>query len=228
MPSRYPEKKGSRLFARFFLISLVLAACQPIQPDSQLSAPPVLAPTQTQVLPAETDAIQTTNAADEKSEGLPVAPTGLTIPTIALDVPVQPMGWEIISTGGARTTRWTVPDDSAGWHVDSAVPGQAGVALISGSQFAGEAVFAPLALGEVEAGQEVDVTLSDGSTVRFVVTEVSPPIALHGASAAEEAAIAGYLRAGETPRLVLITGWPDFTTTHRVFVVAQAAEAGGE
>ncbi len=143
-----------------------------------------------------------------------------------MDVPVVAMGWRIVENEGERTTEWTVPDDAAGWHSNSARVGAAGNVVISGNQLAGDAVFAPLALGEVRVGQEIELTDETDNVFTYRVVEVSEPIPLAGATADDFALSAAYLEnepeAG-TARLTLITGWPDFTTTHRVFVVAELA-----
>lgn len=210
-----PLRSVPWLTATLALILVATAACQPIQPDlnSPASIPVGSARALTIIPAAGPDA------------PAPVTPTNLAIPAIEMSVPVTVMGWEIVESEGSRTTRWTVPLDSAGWHADSAVPGEPGVAIISGRQTGGDAVFAPIALGDVEAGQEIDVTLSDGSQAHYVIREVSQPIPLQGASVDEEAAVAGYLSTGDAPRLVLVTGWPEFTTTHRIFVIAEESPA---
>lgn len=150
---------------------------------------------------------------------LPV-PVLLEIPDLDLSVPVEIMGWEIVSRGGQRSTRWILPQNAAGWHANSARAGEAGTTIISGSQMEGAAVFAPIALGEVEPGQEIVLTDSDGARFLYRVTEVPDPLPVRGGDASAAATAAEYTAPGEEGRLVLITGWPDFTTTHRQFVLA--------
>lgn len=148
------------------------------------------------------------------------APARLQIPDIGLDVPVTPMGWRVVTIDGQRTTLWDVPPDSAGWHVNSAGAGAKGNTALSGRQTDGEAVFAPLALGTIEPGQEVQLTDADGLVFVYRVREVSDPIAISGASEEEKADAERFLASGEDAQLTLITGWPDFTTTHRIFAAA--------
>ncbi|MGL4647962.1 MAG: sortase [Caldilineaceae bacterium] len=151
------------------------------------------------------------------------APVILDFPEIGVTVPVAPMGWEVVRTDAGRTTRWLLPPDAAGWHPDSAEAGAPGNTIISGSQLAGAAVFAPLALGEVTVGQEILLTDAAGATLAYTVVELSEPLAIEG-DAAANAALLRYLQpdvAGAANRLTLLTGWPDFTTTHRVVVVAE-------
>lgn len=147
-------------------------------------------------------------------------PVRLQIPEIGMDVPVTPMGWRVVTIDGERTTLWDVPEDSVGWHVNSAGAGAAGNVVLSGSQTDGEAVFAPLALGSIAPGQEVRLTDEDGLVFVYRVSEVSDPIPIVGATDAEKASAEAFLVSGPVAQLTLITGWPDFTTTHRVFARA--------
>jgi hypothetical protein len=155
----------------------------------------------------------------------PQPPTRLAIPEIGLDVPVEPMGWQMVAHEGVLTTAWVLPQDAAGWHVNGAGVGGAGNLIISGSQAAGAAVFAPLTFGDVQPGQEVLVTDSAGAVYTYRITSVAEPLPIVGATAEEEAQAAAFVAPTETPRLTLITGWPDFTSTHRVFAVADLVGA---
>lgn len=148
-------------------------------------------------------------------------PVQLSIPALGLNLPVTPMGWEVVEVNGERTTRWILPDDAVGWHINSVGAGGAGRVILSGHQVVGAAPLAPLAQGEVEAGQEIWLTDSDGVVFVYEVVEVSEPIVQAGATAEEEAAAAAYVAPTDQALLTLITGWPDFTTTHRVFAVAE-------
>jgi len=205
-------KQKSSLFHRTFSVSLLyvvlalsllgVAACQPIQPLAVDGDPSVVAAEQTYAN----------------------APVKLAIPAIDMDVAVTPTGWQVIERNAVRTTEWVTPENSAGWHVNSAGAGEEGNTIISGHQASGAAVFAPIALEEVVVGQEIVVTGSDGAEHRYTVTEVSKPLPIDSASQEESEQIAAYLAPGDTARLTLITGWPTFTTSHRIFVVAETAE----
>lgn len=189
----------------------LLAACQPIQP------PPPTA-TATSAEPATTPVAAVVTAAVMTSTHAPVA---IAIPAVELSATVVPMGWEETLVDGVRTTQWVVPEASVGWPVNGNVLGAQGRIVLAGHQATGAAPFAPLARGEVEPGQEIWLADGDGVNYIFTVTEVSEPIPLIGATAAEDEAAAAYVAPTETAMLTLITGWPDFTTTHRIFVVAE-------
>ncbi|HMN27953.1 MAG TPA: sortase, partial [Caldilineaceae bacterium] len=90
-----------------------------------------------------------------------------------------------------------------------------------GHQVAGSAPLALLAQGAVEPGQEILLTDEAGVVFVYRVVEVTDPIPLTGASAEEEAQAESYAAPSDQALLTLITGWPDFTTTHRVFAVAE-------
>lgn len=147
-------------------------------------------------------------------------PVSLSIPAIDLEVEVQPMGWIVVEKEGERVSEWDLPEGVAGWHLNSELAGTGGNVVISGRQTGEGAVFAPLALGEVEEGQELLLTDADGRTFVYQVSQVSEPIPAVGATAAEEAQAAAYLEKGDRAILTLVTGWPEYTTTHRLFIVA--------
>lgn len=149
-----------------------------------------------------------------------VTPTRLEIPAIKLDVPVVPMGWTVSGPDG-RGVQWQLPVDAAGWHVNSAPAGGPGNTVISGSQFEGDAVFLPLALGDVAKGQDVVLTDSAGMTFTYQVTQVLEPLPIRGADAGADATARALVEQAGVTRLTMITGWPNFTTTHRQFVVAE-------
>lgn len=176
------------------------------------SGVPALAPTATPESAEE--------AAQTVSNGVGLDPVQLDIEQIRLSASITPMEWRIVRIDGQRTTEWIIPDATAGWHPDSAGVGEAGNVLISGYQNAGDAVFSQLALGNVQVGMEIIMTAADGSTQTYVVSEVGTPIPLDGASAAETDQVVKYYAPSDEAKLTLITGWPAFTTTHRLFVIA--------
>lgn len=196
------------LFTFFPVVLLLLAACQ-IRPPASTS-PQAAAPAA-----AQTQPLQPLPAEQSK------APQKLAITAIGLDVAISPMGWTVTDVNGQRTTKWVVPTDTLGWAVNSAGVGATGRVVLAGNQAAGAAVLAPLARGEISVGQEVALTDGDGLVFVYRVTEVTEPIALAGATAEEVAKAAAYVAPSDKALLTLVTGWPDFTTTHRVFAVAE-------
>lgn len=214
LPKTAERKTALHLWAVVALLAIVLTACQTsvgnastAPAESEAAAMPASA--ESGVLPMDP------LAADQSAP-----PARLEIPDLNLDVDVVPMGWQIVTVDGERTTMWAPPEEQAGWHVNSAHAGALGNVLISGRQADGAAVFAPLALGSVTSGQEIWLSDQDGVTFVYQVSEVSEPIPITGATDEEIERAAAYQEQSNTAKLTLITGWPDFTTTHRVFVVA--------
>lgn len=201
---------------------LFISACQPLTPT----------PTAQE---AETDAAagaSATATAEPAGEALAteaatggLAPAGLAIPALGLEIPVVPMAWEAVELDGQRTTQWVLPEDAAGWALNSAGAGEAGNVVIAGYQARGDAVFAALALGEVELGQDIVVTDEAGAEFIYRVVKVSEPLPVLGAADDERAQAAAYVSPTTDARLTLVTGWPSATTTHRIFVVAELAAA---
>ncbi|MCS6827224.1 MAG: sortase [Caldilinea sp.] len=150
-------------------------------------------------------------------------PVRLQIPELEIDVPVVPMTWEIVTVDGERTTRWTPPEDAAGWAVNSAGVGALGNVVIAGHQAQGQAVFEAIALGELEVGRQILLSDETGDTATYEVAVISEPIPLVGASETERALAAAYVAPTADARLTLVTGWPAATTTHRIFVIARLA-----
>lgn len=179
---------------------------------------------------ASTDEAASENTATDITAAQGIAPADASTPTqidierIGFSVPITPMDWRIVRVGDSRTTEWVIPEDAAGWHPDSAGAGATGNLVISGFQNRGSAVFSQLALGNVQEGQELVLTAADGSIHTYVVTEVGTPIPLDGTSAAERERVTKYYEQSEDARLTVVTGWPAFTTTHRLFVVAKLVE----
>lgn len=200
-------------FPLVIIVLFVLAGCQfvPVQPQSLPTPTPEAASTAAMIM-SESDPLAT-------AEALP--PVLFQLPELDIEFRVSSMGWTVVEENGERTTRWIVPLDSAGWHVNSVGAGGAGNTILSGQQTAGDAVFAPLALGEIQPGQQILLTASDGQIYAYEVTEVSQPIPIIGATEADKQAAEAYITPSEDAKLTLITGWPDFSTTHRVFAVAK-------
>lgn len=204
-----PLYKGCIALCTVFL----LFGCQGI-PGATPAAPTA---TPAPSSPAE----QPVTSAEPLSLDKALPPTLFQLPELDIEFRVSPMGWTVVDANGSRTTRWIVPQDAAGWHINSAGAGAAGNTILSGQQTAGEAVFAPLSLGEIQPGQQIFLTSEDGQVYVYEVKEVSQPIPMIGATPADEEAAAAFVAPSSDAKLTLITGWPDFATTHRVFAVAQ-------
>jgi sortase (surface protein transpeptidase) len=140
------------------------------------------------------------------AEDQPAPPASLTIPSIGVETELEHLP---VRDDGTLT----VPDDfgRAGWFSEGPAPGERGPAVIVGHVDSrdGPAVFHRLA--ELRAGDVLEVTRTDGTAVRFAVTETFeaakdafPTEAVYGPTA------------GPTLRLVTCTGPFDRASGHYV------------
>jgi hypothetical protein len=202
------------------IVMLGLTGCTTAAPLPPATATPARAATSTPTPVAPSD----TGMASTETTAAPVellSPALLSIPEIDMEVTISLMSWRVIEIAGVRTTSWVLPEIGAGWHPNSAGAGDAGNVVISGHQLLGDAPFAPIALGDIEIGQEILLTDADGEIFTYEVVEVTDPLPISNNPAAEESVAERYLAQTSTPTLTLISGWPDYATTHRVIVIAQ-------
>lgn len=198
------------------ILLLLLAGCQPAQTIDLLNR------LDERAVAVDTADLATDLTEDQTEPLTPEAqpPRLFEIAELGLTLEIETMGWVVTEASGQPTTEWIVPTDAIGWHANSAGTGGAGNVILSGHQAIGSAVFAPLALGELTVGQEIALTDSNGATFLYQITEVSEPIPILGATDEDNSLARSYMQPSETPILTLMTGWPDFTTTHRIFAVA--------
>jgi len=204
---------------------LLLTGCQTAPATtSSASIPAVEAPTVT--LPSE-EPVATVAAIEESASNTETLSVGETMPPVRLAIPsidfateVVPMAWRVTEVEGERQAMWEVPEASAGWHINSATVGAVGNMLISGHHRQGTAIFAPLARGEVVVDDQIYVTDSAGSTFIYQVSEIADPIPVNGATPAELDRLNGYQAPSSSAKLTLLTGWPDFSDTHYLIIVA--------
>ena len=198
------------------LLLLLLVACQGTPSAGSDSGPSSEAPTTAEVT-NDTSALQSTTPLAADAVGRPVQ---LIAPTLNLTIPIEEMGWQVTQVEGERKAVWEVPENSAGWHLNSARPGTAGNMVLSGHHLLGAAVFAPVARGELSPGTQLLINDDQGHTYLYQVSKVGEPIPALGASAAEQQQADAYLAPSPQATLTLVTGWPDFSDTHYLFLVA--------
>jgi len=146
-------------------------------------------------------------------------PTRIQAPIIGLDAPVVEMGWHVVEEAGQEVSEWDMPDNEAGWHRNTARPGEGSNVVISGhNASAGGQIFAEL--DELQVGDEI--TLWNDSNESFVYQVTEKTIVRTFAISDEADA---YLRTVTEPtpqeQLTLISCWPSWTNTHRLIVIAQ-------
>jgi Sortase domain len=200
------------------LLGLTACTAQPATPVANPVQQPTVAATATT---APTTALSTTTISAEVVEAEAAPPIRLHFAALDLTVAVEPMAWIVADVNGERQAVWEIPQLNAGWHLNSAMVGAPGNMIISGHHLQGAAVFAPLARGELRIGDPILVTDEQGQTYTYEVSEVADPLPAAGATTAESEQAASYLAPTVESRLTLVTGWPDFSDTHYLFVVAQ-------
>jgi len=202
-----------------FLLLLLLVACQSAPSTESASGLSSETPTTADTAPAAGDAatLQSTTPLPADAVGRPIQ---LIAPTLNLTIPIEEMGWQVTQVEGERKAVWEVPENSAGWHLNSARPGTAGNMVLSGHHLLGAAVFAPVARGELTQGTQLLINDDQGHTYLYQVSKVGEPIPALGATATEQQQADAYLAPSPQATLTLVTGWPDFSDTHYLFLVA--------
>ncbi len=226
------DRRGHTLISLLagLLILLLLGGCQSTATPADTAS--ITLPTEEPTATASTpdtnteraansgDSAPTTVSTDTVDADATMPPVRLAIPSIDFATEVVPMAWRVTEVDGERQAVWEVPEASAGWHINSATVGAAGNMLISGHHREGAAVFAPLARGEVVIDDQIYVTDSAGRTFIYQVSEIADPIPVNGASSAEVDRLNAYQAPSTTAKLTLLTGWPDFSDTHYLIIVA--------
>ena len=138
--------------------------------------------------------------------------------TIELDAPVVEMSWRVEEQWGQVVSEWVVPENEAGWHGNSAQPGEGSNVVISGhNNSSGGRVFRNLE--ELEVGNRVRLVSGDGEFYEYQVSE-KEIVRAFGASPETLNYLHQIMQPTETERLTLISCWPSWTNTHRLIIVA--------
>ncbi len=151
------------------------------------------------------------------------APERLVIPAINVDTKVIPMGWETKMVDGVKFTEWKVVDYAAGWHRNSALPGNGGNVVISGHNNIRGKVFKELYA--LEEGADVFLYV-DGEEYHYQVVENLLLLDNYTVPLEQRLENNRYIEPMNDERLTLVSCWPYDTkglgyTTHRVIVVTK-------
>ncbi len=147
-------------------------------------------------------------------------PTRVVIPAIDLDSEVVPVGWKQIVQNGKLASVWEVAEYAAGWHQNSALPGEVGNVVLSGHHNVKGEVFRYIV--DLNPGDTITLYADDRPytyTVesRFVLRD-------KGQSAEKRRENARWIGSFPDERLTLVTCWPYTSNTHRVIVVAKPTD----
>ncbi len=146
-----------------------------------------------------------------------LAPTRLLIPSIALDAPVEAVGWHIETQAGVQAKVWDAPLYFAvGWLNSSAPVGAPGNTVLDGHHNIYGEVFKNL------------INLNEGDTIMLYAGDyardyrVDQKLLLEEAGQPLEArqANARHIQPTNDERLTLVTCWPYTGNSHRLIVIA--------
>lgn len=186
--------------------------------DAPGGAPGVVSADEVKQAPALPPAADLGQLAQDRAKA-EVRPLSISIDRLGLDdVAVQPVGVE--PSGEMEVP----PPKEVGWYRYGPLPGGAGSAVLAGHIASGGVDGAFRHLGRLDAGDPVEVALSDGRRLRFVVTERVQ------VDKAELPFDQLFARSGP-PRVALITCGGEFDYAARsyrdnVVVVAELAPSG--
>ncbi|WP_250445703.1 class F sortase [Actinotalea sp. C106] len=171
--SRSTPHHGRAAAALLSATVLVLVGCSST-PEPTVEAPaPVSSPTaepEAPAAPLPDVPVQSTDL-EAVAASTTVAPASLAIPALDISLPIDPVGVE-------EDGQMEIPPlaERAGWYRYGASPGEEdGTAVVAAHvDSAASAGVGPFAkLMDVEEGDTVEVTLADGATVEYSVTDVT-------------------------------------------------------
>ncbi len=146
-------------------------------------------------------------------------PTRVVAPAIDLDTKVVPMSWDLVDHNGTMVSEWVVPENAAGWHVNSALPGHVGNVVLSGHHNIEGKVFRYVV--DLEPGDEIGLYVGDTKyeytvSEKYILKEAGMPLKVRRKNAQ-------WIMPTSDERLTLVTCWPYEWpgNTHRVIVVAR-------
>lgn len=151
---------GTRLLAATAIVAVALSLAACGQADDSAAPAPTTSPESGFSAGELQDP-----AAPEDTAGVAAVPERVRIPSIGVDSAL-----EGLSLGEGGRLEAPIDFDLAGWYADGVVPGEVGPAIIAGhvDSPSAPAVFADI--GSLAVGDEIIVTLSDGSESVFLVS----------------------------------------------------------
>ena len=195
--------------------------------ENRLRTWPQLAPEEPTPRPARPTAtpLPPTPSPTPTPSGPPAAvepPARIVAPDIELDADVVAMTWEMVDRRGVMVSEWIVPANAAGWHANSALPGNDENVVLSGHNNIDGKVFRYLE--DMEPGNKVtlyagDVAYEYTVTEKYILAEAGMPLEVRRKNAQ------WMMPTGEE-RLTLVTCWPYEWpgNSHRVVVVARPSD----
>lgn len=201
------------------LFALLLSACSGAAAEEQEPIPGAL--------PAGQDGISQTFSDTAPPLGPSLGtnrsaiPNRLELPSIGVDTDVVKIGWQPVEQpDGTVVSTWEVASFAAGWHKNSALPGEQGNVVLSGHNNIDGAVFRKLYT--MQPG-DVARLYANGQAYEYqvekvlIVEEKFAPIETRRENAR-------WIQPFDDERLTLVSCWPEDDNTHRVIVVAKPVD----
>jgi sortase A len=191
-----------------------VVGCGRQREEAEATATPVAVATQAAVLSAPPLAAQP-HPVNESTVRLP---SRLEIPAIDVDIPVVELGWsQSENQEGQIFSEWDVAAYAAGWHKNSALPGESGNVVMSGHNNILGAVFREL--DQLKKGDAITVW-AGAQLYTYAVDQV---IVLPDRNISDEqrAANSSWIGPFDDDRLTLVSCWPRNNNTHRIVVIAR-------
>ncbi|HXV98795.1 MAG TPA: sortase, partial [Anaerolineae bacterium] len=151
---------------------------------------------------------------------MPSPITRIVAESIGLDAQVIGVGWIQEIRSGVPTNIWTVADYAAGWHKNTALPGQGGNIVLSGHHNIKGEVFRYTI--DLNVGDMVTLYMGDQpyyytGVDKFIVKDKDEPDAVRRENAK-------WIGPFNEERLTLVTCWPYTNNTHRAIVIAKPVQ----
>lgn len=144
-------------------------------------------------------------------------PDRILIDAINLDAPIIPVGQHPIQLDDRLYSQWDVPDfRAAGWHQNSAPPGQPGNTVLNGHHNTSGEVFRWLYT--LKPGQFITL-LAANRRYTYVVAQTMT-LAEEDQPALVRQQNARWILPTSDERVTLVTCWPYAANTHRLIVIA--------
>jgi sortase A len=211
-----------RVLAALVAAPLLAACAEPAAPTPTPIPPPTAPPTPA---PAAAPRVEPAPPIGQRAPGsVPAStlPNRLELPAIEVDIPVVELGWHPATDNeGQIFSEWDVAEYAAGWHQNSALPGEPGNVVMSGHNNILGAVFREL--DQLKRGDEA-VVWTGGRQYTYVIDQV---VVLPDKYVAPEQRLANARWIGpfDDHRLTLVSCWPRNDNTHRIVVVAYLQDA---
>jgi len=147
----------------------------------------------------------------------PHLPNWLEIPAIDVNIPVVELGWSEKEVAGQIFSEWDVAPHAAGWHKNSALPGEPGNAVMSGHNNILGAVFREL--DQLKKGDAISVWVGK-SLYSYAVDQV---VVVPDKDVTDEQRMENsrWIGSFDDDRLTLVSCWPRNNNSHRIIVVAR-------